>query len=204
MTFSTQPVLLEECSLSEGQIIADSMTRNWRANCKSGLFTIGSNTVFGPKLSFELVSAEILDQVELFNYPRQKWLALLIVDEQSALGTMLLKGESLEAFFELKRSALFNNESLLSKRIQATMERRTSSSGNSYYSVSFQIIAPGTFTAAIAELRQQQICSPQIFRQLQAPTRSEPETDEEVEINPVVASRGNGKKRPTTTSATAH
>ncbi len=77
--------------LEPGKILADSI-RQWRPDCQAGQFKIGSSGVRGNKLDMELIGAQI-SEGEYFNYPCQKWLALLFVDQDGVLSSILFKTE---------------------------------------------------------------------------------------------------------------
>lgn len=158
-------ILLDECGLGENQILTDSI-RQWRADCQCGQFKIGATTLRGPKLEMELVGAQV-NEGDFFGYPHQKWLALLFVDPDGAMSSILLKTESLDNFEELRRQYLIKGESLLGKTIRATMSKRASkASGNGYYAVEFEVTSDGKYAEAIAQFRQLHY-SPQLFRQLE-------------------------------------
>ena len=82
--------------LESGQILADSV-RQWRSDCQAGQFKIGSSHFRGPKLDMELVGAQI-SEGEYFGYPLQKWLAILFIDPDGVLSSVLFKTESLDQF----------------------------------------------------------------------------------------------------------
>ena len=149
----TTEILLEEVGLEEGQILADSI-RQWRSDCQAGQFKIGATTMRGPKLDMELVGAQI-SEGEYFGYPFQKWLALLFVDPDGVLSSILFKTESLDNFEELRRSYRIQGETLLGKTLRATMAKRASkASGNGYYAVEFEVTSQGKYAEAIAQFRQ--------------------------------------------------
>lgn len=186
-------ILLEEAGLSDGQILADSI-RQWRANCQSGLFTIGASTIRGNKLEMEIVGAQI-NEGEFFGYPHQKWLAILFVDPDGVMSSILFKTESMENFIELRRQYFVKGESLLGKTIRATMSKRASKSGNGYYAVEFDIAADGKYAEAIGKFRQLHY-SPQLLQIENNSTPSpEPETETEIEKSEPanVNKNGNGK-----------
>jgi hypothetical protein len=140
--------------LADGEIIADSI-RQWRSDCQSGQFKIGSATMRGNKIDMELVGAQI-SEGEFFGYPHQKWLALLFVDPDGVLSSIMFKTESLDNFEELRRQHRLVGESLLGKTIRATMCKRASkASGTGYYAVEFEIASAGKYAEAIAEFRRQ-------------------------------------------------
>lgn len=146
-------ILLEEVGLEDGQILADSV-RQWRSDCQAGQFKIGGNTMRGNKLDMELIGAQI-SEGEYFGYPFQKWLALLFVDPDRVVSSILFKTESLDNFEELRRSYRIKGESLLGKTIRAQMAKRASkASGNSYFAVEFEVVSAGKYSEAIAQFRQ--------------------------------------------------
>lgn len=158
-------LMLEECGLGEGQILTDSI-RQWRADCQSGQFKIGATTLRGPKLDLELIGAQV-NEGEFFGYPHQKWLALLFVDPDGIMSSILFKTESLDNFEELRRQYLVKGESLLGKTIRAAMSKRASkASGNGYFAVEFEVLSDGKYAEAIAQFRQLHY-SPQLFRPLE-------------------------------------
>lgn len=118
-------ITLEDISpLAPGEILADSI-RQWRSDCQAGQFKIGSANFRGSKLEMELIGAQI-SEGEYFGYPLQKWLALLFVDPDGVLSSILFKTESLDNFAELHRSHRLKGESLLGKTIRAQMAKRAS------------------------------------------------------------------------------
>lgn len=146
-------ILLEEVGLEDGQILADSV-RQWRSDCQAGQFKIGSNTMRGNKIDMELIGAQI-SEGEYFGYPFQKWLALLFVDPDRIVSSILFKTESLDNFEELRRAYRVKGESLLGKTITARMAKRASkASGNGYFAVEFEVASAGKYSEAIAQFRQ--------------------------------------------------
>lgn len=146
-------ISLEEVGIEPGQILADSI-RQWRSDCQAGQFKVGATTFRGPKLDMELVGAQI-NEGEFFGYPFQKWLALLFVDPDGVLSSILFKTESLDNFEEMRRSYRIKGETLLGKTIRASMSKRASkASGTSYFAVEFEVVSPGKYAEAIAEFRQ--------------------------------------------------
>src|SRR5574343_131437 len=117
-------IMLEEVGLEDGQILADSI-RQWRSDCQAGQFKIGATTMRGNKLDMELVGAQI-SEGEYFGYPHQKWLALLFVDPDGVLSSILFKTESLDNFEEMRRQYRIKGETLLGKTIRAMMSKRAS------------------------------------------------------------------------------
>lgn len=146
-------ISLEEVGLEPGQILADSI-RQWRSDCQAGQFKVGATSFRGQKLDMELIGAQI-SEGEYFGYPRQKWLALLFVDMDGVLSSILFKTESLDNFEELRRSYRIKGETLLGKTIRASMAKRASrASGNGYFAVEFEVVSEGKYAEEIAKFRQ--------------------------------------------------
>ncbi len=164
-------IALDETGLSEGQILADSV-RQWRSDCQSGQFKIGAATMRGPKLDMEIVGAQI-SSGEFFGYPLQTWLAVLFVDPDGVLSSILFKTESLDNFEELRRQCRIKEGTLLGKTIRASMSKRVSrANGESYYAVEFEVVSDGKYAAAIADFRQRNY-NPGLLRQLPAPAKGD-------------------------------
>ena len=139
--------------LEPGQILSDSV-RQWRSDCQAGQFKIGASHFRGPKLDMELIGAQI-SEGEFFGYPLQKWLAVLFIDPDGVLSSILFKTESLDQFEELRRTYRLKGESLLGKTIRAHMCKRASrASGNGYFAVEFEVVSDGKYAEAIAQFRQ--------------------------------------------------
>ncbi len=152
--------------IEPGQILADSI-RQWRSDCQSGQFKIGCSTMKGSRLDMELVGAQI-NEGEFFGYPLQRWLALLFVDPDGVLSTILFKTESLDQFDEIRRQYRLNGETLLGKTIRATMSKRASrANGNGYFAVEFEVVSNGKYAEAIAQFRQQHY-SPEFIRLIES------------------------------------
>ena len=108
----------------------------------------------GNKLDMELVGAQI-NEGEFFGYPHQKWLALLFVDPDGVLSSILFKTESLDNFEEMRRQYRIKGETLLGKTLRASMSKRASkASGTGYFAVEFEVVSQGKYAEAIAEFRQ--------------------------------------------------
>lgn len=146
-------ILDDVTKLEPGQILADSI-RQWRSDCQAGQFKIGATQFRGPRLDMELIGAQI-SEGEYFGYPFQKWLALLFVDTDRIVSSILFKTESLDNFEELRRSYRIQGETLLGKTIRASMTKRVSkASGHGYFAVEFEVVSAGQYAEAIAQFRQ--------------------------------------------------
>ncbi len=175
--------------LEPGQILADSV-RQWRSDCQAGQFKIGSSNFRGPKLDMELVGAQI-SEGEFFGYPLQKWLAVLFVDPDGVLSSILFKTESLDQFEELRRSYRLKGESLLGKTIRAHMCKRASrANGNGYFAVEFEVISDGKYAESIAQFRQQHY-TPGMIRLIESKLDAESGNGNAENGN----GNGNGKKK---------
>jgi len=85
----------------------------------------------------------------------QKWLAVLFIDPDGVLSSVLFKTESLDQFEELRRTYRLKGESLLGKTIRAHMCKRASmANGHSYFAVEFEVTSQGQYAEAIAQFRQ--------------------------------------------------
>lgn len=163
----SREIQLEEVGkLEQGEILADGAPRQWRSDCQAGQFKIGSSTMRGSKIDMELIGAQI-NEGEFFGYPRQKWLALLFVDPDGVVSSILFKTESLDNFEELRRQYRLKGETLLGKTIRAQMAKRASkASGTGYYAVEFEVVSAGKYAEAIADFRQQHY-SPDFVRMIE-------------------------------------
>ena len=163
-------IALDETGLPEGQILADSI-RQWRSDCQSGQFKIGAATMRGPRLDMEVVGAQI-STGEFFGYRLQAWLAVVFVDPDGVLASILFKTESLDNFEEARRQYRLKGETLLGKTLRASMSKRASrASGESYYAVEFEVVSDGKYARQIADFRQQHY-HPGLFRLLSGPTEN--------------------------------
>lgn len=159
-------IQLEEVGIDPGQILADSI-RQWRSDCQAGQFKIGATQFRGPRLDMELIGAQI-SEGEYFGYPFQKWLALLFVDPDGVLSTILFKTESLDNFEEMRRQYRLKGETMLGKTIRASMSKRASrASGNGYFAVEFEVVSDGKYAEAIAQFRQMRY-TPDFIRLIEA------------------------------------
>ena len=160
----TEITLDDVSKLEPGQILSDSV-RQWRSDCQAGQFKIGSSTMRGNKLDMEIVGAQV-SEGEYFGYPHQKWLALLFIDPEGVLSSILFKTESLDNFEEMRRQYRLKGESLLGKMIKATMSKRAGKTA-SYFAVEFEVISNGKYAEAIAQFRQQH-WSPDMIRLIES------------------------------------
>lgn len=176
MGMMTEITLDDVAKLEDGQIMTDSI-RQWRSDCQSGQFKIGSSTMKGGKLDMELVGAQV-SEGEYFGYPRQKWLALLFVDPEGVLSSILFKTESLDQFEEMRRQYRLKGETLLGKTIRGAMSKRASrANGESYWAVEFEVVSPGKYAAAIAAFRQINY-SPEMIQLIESKPKPKPKQDE--------------------------
>ena len=106
----------------------------------------------GNKLDLEIVGAQV-SEGEYFGYPLQKWLALLFIDPEGVLSSILFKTESLDNFEEMRRQYRLKGETLLGKTIKASMNKRAGKTA-AYFAVEFEIVSNGKYAEAIAQFRQ--------------------------------------------------
>lgn len=193
MNAMTQPIelALDQTGVPEGQILADSI-RQWRADCQTGNFKIGAATLRGPKLDMEIVGAQI-STGEYFGYALQAWLAVVFVDPDGVLASILFKTESLDNFEEVRRQHRLKGETLLGKTLRATMSKRASrANGESYYAVEFEVVSNGKYAAAIADFRQRHY-SPALFRLLSGSVENGNRNGHETDRPDEPASKGKKK-----------
>ena len=164
MSMMIEITLDDVSKLEPGQILADSI-RQWRSDCQAGQFKFGSSTMRGNKLDLEIVGAQV-SEGEYFGYPAQKWLALLFVDPEGVLSSILFKTESLDNFEEMRRTYRLKGETLLGKTIRAAMSKRAGKTA-AYFAVEFEVVADGKYAEAIAQFRQQHY-SPEFIRLIES------------------------------------
>ena len=160
----TEITLDDVTALEPGQIMADSI-RQWRSDCQAGQFKIGGSTMRGNKIDLELVGAQV-SEGEYFGYPAQKWMALLFVDPEGVLSSILFKTESLDNFEEMRRQYRLKGETLLGKTIRASMSKRAGKTA-AYFAVEFEIVSTGKYAEAIAAFRQQHY-NPEFIRLIES------------------------------------
>jgi hypothetical protein len=149
----TEITLDDVSKLEPGEIMSDSI-RQWRSDCQAGQFKIGSSTMRGGKIGMELIGAQVSCGT-YFGYEEQKWLALLFVDPDGVVSSILFKTESLDNFEEMRRQYRLKGETLLGKTVRATMSKRANkATGNGYYAVEFEVVSDGKYAEAIAAFRQ--------------------------------------------------
>lgn len=195
MNATTQPVeiALDETGLAEGQILTDSI-RQWRADCQSGQFKIGAATMRGPKLDMEIIGAQI-STGEYYGYAEQTWLAVVFVDPDGVLASILFKTESLDNFEELRRQYRLKGETLLGKTIRASMSKRVSrANGEGYFAVELEVVSAGKYAAAIADFRQQHY-HPGMVRLLSGPTENGQTSANDTDRNANSNTSTTGKKK---------
>ncbi|MDJ0725598.1 MAG: hypothetical protein QNJ38_10845 [Prochloraceae cyanobacterium] len=97
--------------------------REYRADCKAGMFKIGESKITGNELNIEILSCDTFE-AELFNYPRQQWLQIIFVDTDNIVSHVLFKNESLDNFIEMFRDLSKDKKALGTGIIKATMNKR--------------------------------------------------------------------------------
>ncbi|MGF1488798.1 MAG: hypothetical protein ACFBSE_17060 [Prochloraceae cyanobacterium] len=109
--------------------------REYRADCKAGMFKIGESKVTGNELEIEILDCNTFE-AELFNYRFQQWLQIIFVDRDNFISHILFKNESLDNFIEMFRELSKDKKALGSGIIKAIMSKRSSETGT-YYAVEF-------------------------------------------------------------------
>lgn len=109
--------------------------REWRADCKAGIFRIGEGEPQGSKLRMEIMAAKNAD-TKILGYPQQIWWELLFVDRDGFVSTMLFKGQSVRSFVELMQRVVAEKIPPTQTIITAAMSKRTGAEG-AYYVLEF-------------------------------------------------------------------
>ncbi len=125
--------------------------RQYRADCKSGQFKVGSARTIGKKMPIEVIAARFLE-ASLFGREFEQWVNIVFADEAGTVGSMMLHTESLENFLEIYRMVAEMNKSLVAIRIEGSMSPRANKKGD-FFAVEFEISGEGNYTKSIAKFR---------------------------------------------------
>jgi hypothetical protein len=109
--------------------------RQYRADCKAGVFKIGESKIIGNELKLEILSFRTFEE-QLFNYPYQSWLEVIFVDPDNIVGHILFKTESLDNFLNLTLDLGTLGVAIGTGIVTAKMNKRSSDTGT-YYAVEF-------------------------------------------------------------------
>ena len=113
-------------------------SRQYRADCKAGIFKIGESHILGNTLQMEILGFRCFDS-ELFGYPYQQWLESFFVDKDNTVSHILFKTESIANFLELMRQLTANGKAIGTQIVTAKTSKRSNDNGN-YFAVEFESI----------------------------------------------------------------
>ena len=119
----------------DGIVYIPGRPRQYRADCKAGVFKIGESKMIDNKLNLEILSFRTFEE-QLFNYPYQSWLEIIFVDPDNIVGHILLKTESLDNFLNLLLDLGIKGIAIGAGIATAKMNKRSSELGT-YYAVEF-------------------------------------------------------------------
>jgi len=117
-------------------IIFTGKPRQYRADCQAGVFKIGASKVIGKSLRMEILAWGLFEE-ELFGYPFQPWLGVIFIDPTNVISHILFKTESLDNFTNLSLEKAQEGIGIGQGITTATMSKRASRTGTSYYAVEF-------------------------------------------------------------------
>ncbi len=112
--------------------------RQYRADCKAGIFKIGETDKLSDSLVMEVLGYRTFN-APLFNYPYQQWLEVFFIDKDNTVSHILFKTESIANFLELMRKLTAKSQSLGTQIITAKTSKRTNDNGT-YYAVEFESV----------------------------------------------------------------
>jgi len=120
---------------NNGIVYFPGSPRQYRADCKAGIFKIGETDMLGNSLTMEVLGYYPFDKA-MFGYPRQPWIEVLFIDKENAFSNILFKTESITNFIELMRKLALNSQTMSTQIITAKTAKRSSEQGT-YYAVEF-------------------------------------------------------------------
>ena len=112
--------------------------RQYRADCKAGIFKIGESDMLGKSLEMEILVWRSFN-AELFNYPYQQWIEVFFIDKDNTVSNILFKTESIANFLELMRKLMAANKALGTQIVTAKTSKRSNDTGT-YYAVEFDSV----------------------------------------------------------------
>jgi hypothetical protein len=124
-----------EAPKMDGIVYIPGRPRQYRADCKAGVFKIGESKIVGNELTIEILSFRTFEE-QLFNYPYQSWLEVIFVDPDNVVGHLLFKTESLDNFLNLTLDLGLQGIAIGTGIVTAKMSKRSSDLGT-YYAVEF-------------------------------------------------------------------
>lgn len=162
-------------TIEAGKITMIGEPRQYRGDCKAGVFKLGKSEIVGKTLTLEPIGAKLVDD-QLFTFDRQKWAEVLFVDESGLISSILLKGESLRNFVETCRKIVISGKAINALQLTARMAARANAYGE-YAAVEFEIAGDGKFAEQIRAFEKDQISG--MFRIDSLPRGKEAEPDAE-------------------------
>lgn len=124
-----------EAPKMDGIIYIPGRPRQYRGDCKAGVFKIGESKIIGNELKLEILSFRTFEE-QLFNYPYQSWLEVIFVDPDNIVGHILFKTESLDNFLNLTLDLGVEGIAIGTGIVTAKMNKRSNDTGT-YYAVEF-------------------------------------------------------------------
>ena len=112
--------------------------RQYRADCKAGIFKIGETDTLADSLQMEILTWRSFN-AQLFNYPYQQWIEVFFIDKDNTVSHILFKTESIANFLELMRKLTRYQKSLGTQKVTASTAKRSNDTGT-YYAVEFSSI----------------------------------------------------------------
>ncbi len=112
--------------------------RQYRADCKAGIFKIGETDTLGKTLQMEVLAYRSFN-AQLFNYPYQQWVEAFFIDKENTVSHILFKTESIANFLELMRKLTAKEKSIGSQIVTAKTAKRSNDNGT-YYAVEFESV----------------------------------------------------------------
>ena len=110
--------------------------RQYRGDCKAGIFKIGETDMLGNSLEMEVLAYRSFF-APLFNYPYQQWIEIFFIDKDNTVSHILFKTESIGNFLELMRKLTASSKSIGTQIVTAKTAKRSNDNGT-YYAVEFQ------------------------------------------------------------------
>ena len=121
---------------SNGIVHFPGSPRQYRADCKAGIFKIGETDTLGKSIEMEIITYRSFN-AELFGYRYQQWVEVFFIDKKNTVSHILFKTESIANFLELMRKLTAIKKSIGTQIVTAKTAKRSNDSGT-YYAVEFE------------------------------------------------------------------
>ncbi len=121
---------------SNGIVHFPGSPRQYRADCKAGIFKIGETDPLGKSIEMEIITYRSFN-AELFGYRYQLWVEVFFIDKENTVSHILFKTESIANFLELMRKLTAIKKSIGTQIVTAKTAKRSNDSGT-YYAVEFE------------------------------------------------------------------